>query len=148
VTSLTRGRVCILLLLLVLASAVPLGSESRGTPHHILLRQLLRLPQPGAPGPRIYIPQEQGGPDIPPATGFRFRCLLRLAGLRWRYSIPPPHGNKDWYDKFIVFIHTVVPMVCCTAQEAMAVSGGQSLQHQSKMLTTIALFYTGTTSVE
>jgi hypothetical protein len=29
----------------------------------------LRLPQPGGPGPCIYIPQEQGGPVIPPGTG-------------------------------------------------------------------------------
>jgi hypothetical protein len=29
----------------------------------------LRLPQPGGPGPCIYIPQEQGGPIIPPGTG-------------------------------------------------------------------------------
>jgi hypothetical protein len=29
----------------------------------------LRLSQPGGPGPRIYIPQEQGGPVIPPGTG-------------------------------------------------------------------------------
>jgi hypothetical protein len=29
-----------------------------------------REPQLGWPGPRIYIPQEQGGPDIPPGTGF------------------------------------------------------------------------------
>jgi hypothetical protein len=63
--SLTRGRVCNLLLLLVLASAVPLGSESRGTQDHILLSQFLRLPQPGGPGPRIYIPQKQGGPVTP-----------------------------------------------------------------------------------
>jgi hypothetical protein len=28
-----------------------------------------RLPQTGGPGPRIYIPQEQGGPDIPQALG-------------------------------------------------------------------------------
>jgi hypothetical protein len=27
-----------------------------------------------------------------PDTGFPSRCLLRLAGLRWRYSNPPPHG--------------------------------------------------------
>jgi hypothetical protein len=93
--SLTRGRVCNLLLLLVLASAVPLGSESRGTQDHILLSQFLRLPQPGEPGPHIYISQKQGGPDIPPGTGFPFRRLLRLARLRWRYSIPPPHG-KDF----------------------------------------------------
>jgi hypothetical protein len=31
-----------------------------------------RLPQPGGPGPRIYIPQEQGGPVIPPDTGSLF----------------------------------------------------------------------------
>jgi hypothetical protein len=32
------------------------------------------------PGPRIYIPHEQGGPVIPPGTGFPFRCLLRPKG--------------------------------------------------------------------
>jgi hypothetical protein len=51
-----------------------------------------RLPQPGGPGPHIYIPQEQGGPVIPPGTEFPFRRLLLLPGLRWRYSTPPPHG--------------------------------------------------------
>jgi hypothetical protein len=51
-----------------------------------------RLPQPGGPGPRIYTPQEQGDLVMPPGTGFPFRRLLRLAGLRWRYSTPPPHG--------------------------------------------------------
>jgi hypothetical protein len=44
-----------------------------------------RLPKPGGPGPRIYISQEQGGPVMSPGTGFPFRHLLRLAGLRWRY---------------------------------------------------------------
>jgi hypothetical protein len=94
VPSLTIGLVCNLLLLLDLASAVPLESESCRTQDHILLSQFSRLPQPGRPGPRIYIPQERGGPDIPPGTGFPFRCLLRLAELRWRYSIPPPQGGK------------------------------------------------------
>jgi hypothetical protein len=50
-----------------------------------------RLPQPGGPGPHIYIPREQGGPVIPPGTGFFFRRLLRLPGPRWRYSKPPPY---------------------------------------------------------
>jgi hypothetical protein len=50
-----------------------------------------RLPQPGGPGPCIYIPQEQGAPVIPPVTGFPFRRLLRLAGLRWTYFNPPAH---------------------------------------------------------
>jgi hypothetical protein len=58
--SLTRGLVCSLLLLLVVANAVALGSESHGTQDHILLSQLMRLPHPGGPGPRIYIPQAQG----------------------------------------------------------------------------------------
>jgi hypothetical protein len=49
-----------------------------------------RFLQPGGPGPRTYIPQEQGGPVISPGTAFPFRRLLRLAGLRWRYSTPPP----------------------------------------------------------
>jgi hypothetical protein len=52
-----------------------------------------RLPQPGGPGPRIYIPQEEGSPVIPPGTEFPFRPLLRLAGIRWRYSNPPPRGD-------------------------------------------------------
>jgi hypothetical protein len=46
----------------------------------------LKLPQPGGPDSRIYIPQEQGGPVKPPGTGFPLRRLLRLSGLRWRYS--------------------------------------------------------------
>jgi hypothetical protein len=66
--SLTRGRVCLLYMLLVLASAVFLGSESLGTRDHILLSQI---------------------------SDFPFRCLLRLAGSRWRYSTPPPHGHDS-----------------------------------------------------
>jgi hypothetical protein len=62
--SLLRGRVCRLQLLLALANAVILGSESRGTRDHILLSQIRDFP---------------------------FHRLLRLAGLRWRYSTPPPH---------------------------------------------------------
>jgi hypothetical protein len=53
------------------------------------------LPQPGGPGPRIYIRQEQRGPVIPPGTGFPFRHLLRLAGLRWRYWNPSPRGGDQ-----------------------------------------------------
>jgi hypothetical protein len=38
--SLTRGRLCLLYMLLGLASAVLLGSESLGTRDHILLSQI------------------------------------------------------------------------------------------------------------
>jgi hypothetical protein len=93
--SLTRGRVCNLLYncFWALPEQSLLGSKSRRTHGHILLSHL-RLPQPGEPGPRIYIPQEQGGPVIPPGTGFPFCSLLRLAGLRWRHSNPPPQGSQ------------------------------------------------------
>jgi hypothetical protein len=71
VPSLTRGRVCNLLLLLVLASAVPLGPESCGTQDHmlVLLSQFLRLPQPGGPGPHIYIPRNRVAQIYPRALG-------------------------------------------------------------------------------
>jgi hypothetical protein len=64
--SLTRGRIWRLHLLLVLVSAVILGSESRGTRDRIILSQIRDFPL----------------------------CrLLRFSGLRWRYSThdSPPY---------------------------------------------------------
>jgi hypothetical protein len=55
------------------------------------------VPQPGGPGPRIYIPKEQGSPVIPPGTGFPFRRLLRLAGIRWRYPNWPQLACSPCY---------------------------------------------------
>jgi hypothetical protein len=69
-SSLTRGRVCLLYMLLALASVVFLGSESIGTCDHILLSQFWDFP---------------------------FCRLLRLAGSRWRYSNPPPSSSFSWY---------------------------------------------------
>jgi hypothetical protein len=65
-----------------ICSVITQWSELLRTHNHTLLFHL-RLPQPGGPGSRIYIPQEQGGPVIPPGTGFPL-----LAGLWWRYSNP------------------------------------------------------------
>jgi hypothetical protein len=91
-------------LLLVLSNAVPLRSESLGTRDHILLAQFLRFPQPGGPGPRIYIPQKQGGPAITLGTGFPFYRLLRLAGLRWRYCNPHPRGKLPSYSRKLLYM--------------------------------------------
>jgi hypothetical protein len=66
--SLTRGRVCLLYMLLALARALFLWFESLGTRDHILLSQIWDFP---------------------------FRRLLRLAKSRWKYSIPPPHGTHS-----------------------------------------------------
>jgi hypothetical protein len=82
-----------------ICSVIAQWSGSRRTRNHTLLSHL-RVPQPGGPGSRIYIPQEQGGPLIPPGHWIPFTSslttrLLRLTGLRWRYSNPPP----TWRDR-------------------------------------------------
>jgi hypothetical protein len=46
----------------------------------------------GGAGPHIYVLQETEWPSYTPGTGFPFRRLLRLAGIRWRYSTPPPRS--------------------------------------------------------
>jgi hypothetical protein len=61
-----------------------------------------------ARSPYLY-PQEQGGPVISPGTGFPFRRLLRLAGLRWKYSNPPPWGGICIY----IYIYIYVCMCVC-----------------------------------
>jgi hypothetical protein len=66
--SLTRGRTYRSQLLLALASADIFGFDSHGTRDHNLLSQ---------------------------NRDFPFRRLLQLAGLRWRYSTPPPHGKPS-----------------------------------------------------
>jgi hypothetical protein len=67
-----------------ICSVITQWSESRRPRGHTLLSHL-RLLQPGGPGSRIYIPQEQGDPVLPPGTGFPFRHLLRLAGFFWSH---------------------------------------------------------------
>jgi hypothetical protein len=70
-----RAWVCNLQLLLALASAVILGSESSGIHYHILLPQIRDFPNLDDQAP---VPQEQGGPDILPGTGIPFHCLVPL----------------------------------------------------------------------
>jgi hypothetical protein len=64
--------------------------------HVTIFLSHLRLPQHGLPGSCIYIPQEQGGPVTAPGIGFPLRRQLRLLGLRWKYSNPPP----NWKARF------------------------------------------------
>jgi hypothetical protein len=111
VLSLTRGRVCHLELLLALASAVILGSESGGTRDHILVFQIRDFP---------------------------FRRLLRLSGLRWRYSTPPPHeiesvlmytaanprrcyirGHACWFPRVYNFHSSIHGHVCFTPSDGL-----------------------------
>jgi hypothetical protein len=90
-------------------------SGSLRTRNHILLSHL-RLSQPGGPGSRIYIPQEQGDPVIPPGTGFVnngrvawlihtwvFRLDTRRLQLLWlqhlgaRLTCDPQCGNPTFH---------------------------------------------------
>jgi hypothetical protein len=63
-----RGWVCRLQLLLALASAVILRSESRGTHDHILLSQIRDSPHLEGQVPVFISPQEEGGLVIPTST--------------------------------------------------------------------------------
>jgi hypothetical protein len=69
--SLMRGWICRLKLLLALASAVILGSESHGTHDHILLSQI-QDPEPGGPGPVFISPGNIVSQLYPPALGSLF----------------------------------------------------------------------------
>jgi hypothetical protein len=98
---------------MVLVSAVILESESHGARDHILLSQIR-----DSSNLEGQVPQEQGGPIIPPGTRFHFRRLLRLTGLlRWRYSIPPARWilstsvdlSVRSVKLLLVFASTVIP---------------------------------------
>jgi hypothetical protein len=75
------------------SSAIILWFESRRTRNHTLLSHL-RLPEPRGPGSSIYIPQEQGGPVIPPGIGFPLRRLLRLTGGILTLPQPGRSGSR------------------------------------------------------
>jgi hypothetical protein len=68
--SLTRGWVCRVQLLLILANAVILSSVSGGTQDHILLSEIRDCPNLEGQVPVFIPPQEQGGPVIRPSTVF------------------------------------------------------------------------------
>jgi hypothetical protein len=83
---LTGERDCSLQFLLVIASAIIFGFESRGPHDHFLLSQFRRsLNLEGQVLVFIYF-RNMGGPVLSSAIGFLFHHLLRLAGLRRRCS--------------------------------------------------------------
>jgi hypothetical protein len=84
--SLTRRHVCGLQLLLRLVSAFILESEYRGTQDHILLPQIRNPPNLEDQIPIFTSPKNKVVQLYSPGTGFLFNRLLRLTGLRWRYS--------------------------------------------------------------
>jgi hypothetical protein len=137
--SLTRGRVCNLLvqLLLGLARAVTLGSKSRRTHDHILLSHLT-LPQPGGPGPCIYMPQEQGGPVIPQYVKECTRVYLM-----WKYArmFTKVRRTRLATVYFIAWITPSQSWPCCRLQtELFQLLSGIRLQWRNGFCTALMLF--------
>jgi hypothetical protein len=85
--SLTRGWVNRLLLLLVLASAVILGSKSRGTHDHILLSRIQTHPTWRARSSYLYPPSNRVVQLYPQDTGFY--CIVLNLHL---VLLTPPRG--------------------------------------------------------
>jgi hypothetical protein len=85
-SSLTRGWIFSLQLPLTLASTVILRFDSLGTRNHILLSQIRDSTNLEGQVPVFICPRNR-------LAQFPLRRLLRLAGLRWRYSSLPPHGG-------------------------------------------------------
>jgi hypothetical protein len=83
--SLTRGWVCHLQLLLALASAVILWSESRGTHDHILLSQIRNSPNLEGQVPVFIVPRNRGG-------GYTLR--------HWVSFLATPTTRRDTVDVF------------------------------------------------
>jgi hypothetical protein len=96
---LTRGRVCNLLLLLVLASAVPFLSESCGTLDHILLSQFLRLPQTWRTRSPYLYPTGTGWPRYTPGhcVPFPLPLTTRRATVKvFNPSSTRPLTRQTW----------------------------------------------------
>jgi hypothetical protein len=90
-SSLTRGWVCRLQLLLFLACTFSGPSPSGLMATFYCLT--FKTPPTWRPGPSIYVLPEKGSPVMPPGTGFPFHRLLQLAGLQWRWS---EHASTPW----------------------------------------------------
>jgi hypothetical protein len=78
----------------------------RGTHDHILLSQIRDSPNLEGHVPIFISPRNRVDQLYSPGTGFPFRRLLRLAGLRWSYSNPPPHGSHWLFTTELFFITT------------------------------------------
>jgi hypothetical protein len=75
--------------------ALPEQSLSGPSPaeHRRYFTVSFETPQPGGLDPRIYIPEGQGGPDIPPGTGFPFVASYYSQGYGGGI-LTPPHGTS------------------------------------------------------
>jgi hypothetical protein len=82
-----------------ICSVITQWSESRRTRNHTSLPHL-RLTQPGGPGSRIYIPQEHGGPVMPPDTGHLTMCYwthILICKLCFNFVFASVMNAHTWF---------------------------------------------------
>jgi hypothetical protein len=109
--TLRRGGVCRLQLLLALASAVILSSESRRAHDRILLSQSRGSANLESQIPIFISTRSRVAQLYPQSTGFPFRRPLRLAGPRGIYSNPPTRGVRSEY-VILWQINTCIRSIC------------------------------------
>jgi hypothetical protein len=111
---LTRGQVCRLQFLLALASAVILGSTSREPRDHSLLSQYRDFP---------------------------FCRFLRLAGLQWRHSTPPPHGITPLPQLQILVMSKVKVTLRLTVSQSVSQSVSLGVESHLGLMTRYLLLF-------
>jgi hypothetical protein len=86
----------------VLASSFREPSLTRG---RVCILQCTSLPGQSREAPITihYVPFE---------TGFPFRRPLRLVGLRWKYSNPPPHGQTRFHTEVTGIYNSDAELYC------------------------------------
>jgi hypothetical protein len=96
-SSLTRGWVCRLPLLLALSSAFILRSEFGRTHDHIVLSQIRDYPPPGAPRPVFISPRNRVAQLYPPALGSLSVAFYYSQGYGGGNLNPPPYSGGSVY---------------------------------------------------
>jgi predicted nucleic acid-binding Zn finger protein len=108
---LMRGWVCRLQLVLVLASAVNRGSESRETHYHILLSQIRNSPSLEGQVPIFISPRNRVAQFYPQALGPLFVASYDSQGygegIRTRFNTGFSYKNKNFWKEQIAYFHLI-----------------------------------------
>jgi hypothetical protein len=95
------GACCLIITVLFLWSAL---SDERTSLSFVYAADTLQCSPSWVRGPMVSRPYL-----LSQIWDFPFRSLLRLAGSRWRYLTPPPHGlkvNCGCYSRYVAFART------------------------------------------